>query len=247
MYVDPEKLKVIFSETETEILVSRLQSGELMLDAALLAQNELHMRGVAVSPTEPGIQMKYSQASITTFGFCPACNSRVEYGIQNCENCGLDFSTGIKLLVTPLSNPMMADLPKFNGKTLIWLVVISACAALFLRSYAFLLVIGVLFIAYIVVSEARSWGILNWLVTFTMALIVVSSFGTTARQENDQGFLYLIVGIQALIITLIVRIAVAISRAQGFGIAKKTLALLLLLSGLSALSLCSIMARHGWG
>lgn len=91
-----------------------------------------------------------------------------------------------------------------------------------------------------------SWGI--WIVVFVVCLLLVASFGITARQQNDQLFLYAVVGIQAAALSGVVRAFAAVfSFNTVAGTLGKIIAIGVLGVVLFALTVCSELAKHGWG
>jgi hypothetical protein len=91
------------------------------------------------------------------------------------------------------------------------------------------------------------WTWTRWLVLLTLGVIIVSRFGTSARNPGDQGFLYGVIFVQAALLTGIVRAVAAVFRYTSLlGLVGKVLAIGLLGYALFGLVVCSIMAQGGW-
>lgn len=92
------------------------------------------------------------------------------------------------------------------------------------------------------------WSWLQWLAVFGFCFLVVLSFGATARNKADQGFLVAVILVQALALAGILRAVAAIFfSSSALGLLGKLLAIAALGFVLFALTLCSAMAQHGWG
>jgi len=91
-----------------------------------------------------------------------------------------------------------------------------------------------------------SWG--QWFVATGLCIMIVSLFGTTARNKADQSFLYAVILIQAVALAGIVRAVSSIfASSSTLGVLGKIAAVGILCFVLAALTLCSGMAQHGWG
>jgi hypothetical protein len=91
-----------------------------------------------------------------------------------------------------------------------------------------------------------SWGI--WIVVFVVCLLLVASFGITARQQTDQIFLYAVVVIQAAALSGVVRAFAAVFSFNSVaGTLGKIIAIGVLGVVIFALTVCSELAKHGWG
>ena len=96
--------------------------------------------------------------------------------------------------------------------------------------------------------EPFGWSWIKWTAAVFICIPIVASFGTHARQENDQTFLYFVILAQSLILAGILRtIGGIFTSALSLGILGKALAIGILLYALGALSVCSILAQSGWG
>lgn len=101
-------------------------------------------------------------------------------------------------------------------------------------------------------SDAESapvgWSFWQWGLTFWLVFFVVLAGGTKAHNSNDQNFLYVVIALQALIGTVLVRTVLGIfsSRRVSRILFKIALALLLCVP-LFGLTLCSSFAQSRWG
>jgi hypothetical protein len=98
------------------------------------------------------------------------------------------------------------------------------------------------------ISEPFGWTWGMWFAVLVPSILAVASFGTTARQQTDQAFLFGVIFVQALLLCGIVRAFVAVFR---FGTIAGTLAKLLAIGAMAfvllGLTVCSELAKHGWG
>jgi hypothetical protein len=91
-----------------------------------------------------------------------------------------------------------------------------------------------------------SWG--QWAVVVGFCVLLILPFGVTARNKGDQVFLYAVILIQALALAGIIRtIAAIFFSSSALGALGKLVAIVALGVVLFALTVCSEMARHGWG
>ncbi len=93
----------------------------------------------------------------------------------------------------------------------------------------------------------EGWSMLTWLVAFCIALIIIMTFGSTARNKADQSFLYGLIFIQASILSALFRVVASLFSSEStLSPAGKLLAVGALCFALFALTLCSGMAQTGW-
>ena len=91
-----------------------------------------------------------------------------------------------------------------------------------------------------------SWGL--WLAVLGICVLVVAQFGATARNKADQQFLYAVILVQALALTGIIRTVIAVfSPSSTLGVLGKLAVVGALGFVLFGLTLCSVIAQHGWG
>ncbi|MGH8582112.1 MAG: hypothetical protein ACREWG_04850 [Gammaproteobacteria bacterium] len=91
-----------------------------------------------------------------------------------------------------------------------------------------------------------SWG--QWLAVVGFCFLVVISFGVTAKNAVDQVFLLAVILLQAIALAGILRaIAAIFFSSSALGVFGKLVAILALGAILFALTVCSVIAQHGWG
>ena len=96
--------------------------------------------------------------------------------------------------------------------------------------------------------EPFGWNWIRWTAAVFICILIVASFGTHARQGNDQLFLYVVILAQSLILAGILRtIGGIFTSSLSLGILGKALAIGILLFALGTLSVCSMFAQTGWG
>ena len=97
-------------------------------------------------------------------------------------------------------------------------------------------------------ESTHGWGFLQWLILFVLCLSVVLAFGTETKNKIDQSFLYGVIFIQSLALTGVVRTFIAVFSSKGLSsIIVKIIAICMLCGILLSLSVCSLLAQHGWG
>lgn len=97
-------------------------------------------------------------------------------------------------------------------------------------------------------SEPFGWSWGMWLAVFVPSVFVMASFGTTARQNGDQVFLYAVIGLQALACCGVIRTFVAVFHFNSVsGTLGKLVAIAALVFVVLGLTVCSEFAKHGWG
>jgi hypothetical protein len=92
------------------------------------------------------------------------------------------------------------------------------------------------------------WPRWAWLIVFVLAFASIASQGTRAHGSENQGFLWGVILLQALALSLIVAGVVSITKISStVGVIGRIFMLALLAALLFGLWVFSLLARHGWG
>lgn len=93
-----------------------------------------------------------------------------------------------------------------------------------------------------------TWPWWSWLVVFALAFAAVASQGTTANGPENQGFLWVVVALQTLVLGLVAVVVASMARTRSaLGAVGRIVLLALLATLLLGLWMLSYLARHGFG
>lgn len=94
----------------------------------------------------------------------------------------------------------------------------------------------------------RGWKFWQWAIVFWIMIFIFSAEGIKVRYSNDQGFLYGVIALQSAIGSIAVRVVSgAFHTRYSWRIIFRIAAVAALAYLLLSLTLCSHLARHGWG
>jgi hypothetical protein len=98
------------------------------------------------------------------------------------------------------------------------------------------------------VRQPFGWSFTGWLVALLVCLPIVASFGTHAKQQGDQAFLYGVILLQSIFLAGILRVISSIfTSSLSLGLLAKLVAVGVLIFAIGGLTLCSTLAQSGWG
>ena len=95
-------------------------------------------------------------------------------------------------------------------------------------------------------SKSKGWNIWLWMLVFTIALVVTASFGVTPNREYEAFLLFALIVLQAFLVSLIVRIFVAIFKWRSvLNLLGKLLLIAIVCLALFYLTMLTMLARGG--
>lgn len=94
----------------------------------------------------------------------------------------------------------------------------------------------------------RAWPWWSWLLVPALAFAAIASQGTTADGPENQGFLWVVIALQTLVLSLIVAVVASMARTRSaLGAVGRIVLLVLLAMLLLGLWMLAYLARHGFG
>ena len=92
------------------------------------------------------------------------------------------------------------------------------------------------------------WSWAQWFVVVGFCALVIGLFGASAKNRNDQGFLFGVILFQAIVLAGVVRaIGAMFLSSPTVGVLGRLAVILVLGVVLFLLTVCSNLAQHGWG
>jgi hypothetical protein len=86
-----------------------------------------------------------------------------------------------------------------------------------------------------------------WGLVFGVTLLIATSFGTTPKNRNDSALLWVVLVLEAVVATVLARLAVSLLRVRPWGWwLGRLLAVVALAVVLFGLGFCSAFTRTGW-
>ena len=86
-----------------------------------------------------------------------------------------------------------------------------------------------------------------WPAVYTVALVVMCLFGTSAHNDSDRGLLWVLIFLQALVLTGCLAGFASFARSTStIGVVTRIVMLLVLGALVVGLSMCSFFVRNGW-
>lgn len=86
-----------------------------------------------------------------------------------------------------------------------------------------------------------------WPVVFITAFVVMCQFGTSAHNDSDRGLLWVLIFLQALVLTGCLAGFTSFARStSAIGVVARIVMLLVLCALIAGLSMCSFFVRNGW-